>query len=56
VQPFLDVKCGLSEGPYWEEKDNVLRFVDIVKKLVYRVNLDEGPSSLKKQEYSESIS
>lgn len=55
-KPFLNLKCGLSEGPFWEEQDNVLRFVDIVGKAVYRVNLNEGPSSLKKQQYEHSIS
>ncbi|VUC20846.1 unnamed protein product [Clonostachys rosea] len=55
-QPYLDLKCGLSEGPFWEREDNVLRFVDIVNKKVYRVNLDQGPSSLKEISYDDSVS
>lgn len=54
-KPFLDVKCGLGESPFWEIKANVLRFVDIVGKAVYRVDLNAGPSSLQKQQYDISI-
>ncbi|KFA53145.1 hypothetical protein S40293_03192 [Stachybotrys chartarum IBT 40293] len=54
-EPFLDLKCGLAESPIWEQKENVLRFVDIVNKNVYRVNLDKGPSSLQKIQYDQAI-
>jgi hypothetical protein len=26
-QPYLDTKCGLGEGPFYNEKRNELRFV-----------------------------
>ncbi|KAF2088985.1 hypothetical protein K490DRAFT_38430, partial [Saccharata proteae CBS 121410] len=45
--PYLDIQCGLGEGPYWEEATNTLRFVDIVKQKVYALDLTKGPSSLK---------
>ncbi|CAI4220058.1 unnamed protein product [Parascedosporium putredinis] len=55
-EPYIDINCGLSESPFWEEKANILRFVDIVDKAVYRVDLDKGPSSLRKTVYESSIS
>ncbi|KAH7312394.1 hypothetical protein B0I35DRAFT_411120 [Stachybotrys elegans] len=54
-QPFLDLKCGLAESPIWEERGNILRFVDIAKKNVYRINLDKGLSSLQKHQYEYPI-
>ncbi|KAG9251464.1 SMP-30/Gluconolaconase/LRE-like region-domain-containing protein [Emericellopsis atlantica] len=55
TEPFIDVQCGLSEGPYWEREANILRFVDIVSGDVYRVNLSEGPSSLRKFKYDQIV-
>ncbi|KAF2095716.1 putative anterior fat body protein [Rhizodiscina lignyota] len=55
TEPFLDLHCALSEGPYWEKDANILRFVDIVNKTVFRVDLNVGPSSLQKVEYEISM-
>jgi sugar lactone lactonase YvrE len=44
-EPYLDLKCGLGEGPFWEKDRNTLRFVDIVKRKIHFINLDEGPKS-----------
>jgi sugar lactone lactonase YvrE len=46
AEPWLDVHCSLGEGPYFEKGTNSLRFVDIKKKHVHTVSLDEGPASL----------
>ncbi|ETN46656.1 uncharacterized protein HMPREF1541_00842 [Cyphellophora europaea CBS 101466] len=57
-EPFLDVRCELAEGLYWEasEGENHLRFVDIVKQDVYRVDLARGPEALTKRSLDTSIS
>jgi sugar lactone lactonase YvrE len=55
TEPFLDLKCRLAESPFWEREDNVLRFVDMENSLVYRVNLERGPSSLQKHSYESPI-
>lgn len=44
-QPFLDAKLKLGEGPYFEEKSNILRFVDIIQHQVHQVSLSEGVST-----------
>jgi len=36
-EPFLHIECGLGEAPFWEEKSNTLRFVDIVKQKVHTI-------------------
>lgn len=54
-KPYLDIHCGLGEGPFWEENKNVLRFVDIVNKSVWYVDLAVGPSSARKHDYEYSI-
>ncbi|KAK1976554.1 hypothetical protein LZ30DRAFT_603215 [Colletotrichum cereale] len=46
-KPYLNLHCGLGEGPYYEKAANVLRFVDIKKKQVHFVDLDQGPESLR---------
>ncbi|TQN63681.1 Cell growth-regulated protein 1 [Colletotrichum shisoi] len=46
-EPYLNLHCGLGEGPYYEKAANVLRFVDIKKKQVHFVDLDRGPESLR---------
>ncbi|EFQ27032.1 SMP-30/Gluconolaconase/LRE-like region [Colletotrichum graminicola] len=46
-KPYLNLHCGLGEGPYYEKAANVLRFVDIKKKQIHFVNLDQGPESLR---------
>lgn len=47
TEPWLDIHCQLGEGPHWDQTRNALRFVDIVGKKVYQVDLAKGPSSLK---------
>ncbi|KAI9833894.1 MAG: hypothetical protein M1819_003403 [Sarea resinae] len=46
VQPYLKIDCGLGEAPFHEEKTNTLRFVDIIGKKIYAIDLDRGPGSL----------
>lgn len=43
--PYLDISCGLGEAPFYEKSHNSLRFVDIVKKKLHTINLDEGVAS-----------
>ncbi|KAI0115708.1 hypothetical protein GGR51DRAFT_360046 [Nemania sp. FL0031] len=45
TEPYLHLGCALGEGPFYEAATNSLRFVDIKKKRVHWVNLDEGPAS-----------
>jgi sugar lactone lactonase YvrE len=47
LQPWLDTRCSLGEGPFWEEETNTIRFLDIEKQKLMRVDLNKGPSSLK---------
>ena len=47
LQPWLNTRCSLGEGPFWEEETNTIRFVDIEKQSLMRVDLNKGPSSLK---------
>jgi len=47
TEPWLDSHCGLGEAPFWEQDTNTLRFVDIVKKQLHTVDLDQGPPSHK---------
>jgi hypothetical protein len=46
-EPWLNIHCGLGEGPYYEPATNTLRFVDIKKRQLHTVGLAEGPRSLK---------
>lgn len=55
-KPWLELDCGLGEAPYWERSRNSLRFVDIVKKHIYFVDLEAGRSTLQKHELDFSIS
>ncbi|KAH8700969.1 hypothetical protein BGW36DRAFT_138824 [Talaromyces proteolyticus] len=55
TQPFLDLKCGLSEGPFYEQSTNTLRFIDIAKRHTWWVDLNVGPSSAKKFGYDISF-
>lgn len=41
-EPFLNLHCVLGEGPYFEKTSNSLRFVDIRKKQLHIVSLDNG--------------
>lgn len=46
TEPYLHIRCALGEGPFYEATTNSLRFVDIKKKRIHWVNLDEGPASV----------
>lgn len=46
-EPYINLHCGLAEGPYYEKQTNTLRFVDIKKNRLHSVDLAQGPSSLK---------
>lgn len=43
--PYLDISCGLGEAPFYEKSHHSLRFVDIVKKKLHTIDLDEGVAS-----------
>ncbi len=45
-KPYLNLRCLIGEGPYYEKGTNSLQFVDI-KKTLHSISLDEGPNSLK---------
>jgi sugar lactone lactonase YvrE len=47
TQPWLRLNCSLGEGPFWEEDTNTLRFLDVEKQRVHRVDLNVGASSHK---------
>jgi sugar lactone lactonase YvrE len=46
TEPYVDCKCRLGEGPYYEKQTNTLRFVDIKGWRLHTVDLAKGPSSL----------
>ena len=48
-KPWLELKCALGEGPFYEKETNTLRLVDIKKKQILTVSLDDSGdgSSLK---------
>jgi len=52
---YIKLNGGLLEAPFYEQAKNRLRFVDIVKKHIYFVDLTEGPSSLKQFDLKESF-
>ncbi|KAK4697434.1 hypothetical protein P7C71_g649, partial [Lecanoromycetidae sp. Uapishka_2] len=45
-EPYIQMKCGLGEAPFYETNTGCLRFVDIVKEKLHIVDLKTGPSSL----------
>ena len=51
TEPYLNIHCGLGEGPYYERDTNTLRFVDIKKKQLHEVDLAIGPQSLKTMQF-----
>lgn len=55
TEPYLDLQCGLGEAPFWDEKTNTLRLVDIVKKQLHVVELDKGPESLRTHQLDISV-
>lgn len=46
-EPWLDIHCGLGEGPFYEAATHTLRFVDIKRNKLHTVGVAEGPPSLK---------
>ncbi|CCX30059.1 hypothetical protein FPQ18DRAFT_356864 [Pyronema domesticum] len=44
-EPYLNITCALGEGPFYDAKSNTLRFVDIIRKELHTVNLEQGPGS-----------
>lgn len=46
TEPYVDLHCGLGEGPYYEKATQTLRFVDIKKKRIHTVSVTDGPASL----------
>lgn len=55
TEPWLTTSCGLGEAPFWEKKTNTLRFVDIINKKLFFVDLAKGQSSLKEHQLEYSI-
>ncbi|KUL82699.1 hypothetical protein ZTR_09442 [Talaromyces verruculosus] len=45
TEPYLDIRGGLLEGPFYTAERNELRFVDLDYEKVYFVDLAKGPSS-----------
>lgn len=46
TEPYLNLHCGLGEGPFYEAASHTLRFVDIKKKRLHAVDLAKGPQSV----------
>lgn len=44
-QPYIALNCSLGEGPFWEEATNTVRFLDVEKQELHRVDIDKGPTS-----------
>ena len=47
AQAFVPVKNALGEGPHYESSTGILRWVDIIRKQIHTVNINEGPASHK---------
>lgn len=45
--PYLDIRGGLLEGPFYTTERNELRFVDLDYEKIYFVDLAKGPSSMR---------
>ncbi|KAF2000642.1 SGL-domain-containing protein [Amniculicola lignicola CBS 123094] len=45
TEPWLKLNCSLGEGPFWDETNNTLRFIDIEKMRLHSVDLNIGASS-----------
>ncbi|KAL6716438.1 rRNA-processing protein cgr1 [Lecanora helva] len=56
TEPYISMKCGLGEAPFYEDETKSLRFVDIVKQKLHIVNLKEGPHSLESFDLSDPVS
>jgi sugar lactone lactonase YvrE len=55
TEPWLNTSCGLGEGPFWEESNNALRFVDIINKKLFFADLTKGESLLEEHQLDFSI-
>lgn len=47
TEPYLDIRGGLLEGPFYTPERNELRFIDLDYEKVYFVDLAKGPSSMR---------
>ncbi|KAL6703692.1 rRNA-processing protein cgr1 [Coniothyrium glycines] len=47
TEPWIKSFCSLGEGPFWEEDTNSIRFLDVEKCKVFRIDLNAGPQSFK---------
>lgn len=47
TEPYLDIRGGLLEGPFYTAERNELRFIDLDYEKVYFVDLAKGPSSMR---------
>ncbi|KAF2704976.1 hypothetical protein K504DRAFT_388733 [Pleomassaria siparia CBS 279.74] len=47
TEPWIRLNCALGEGPYYEENTHSLRFLDVEKCELHRVDLNIGASSHK---------
>lgn len=47
TEPYLDIRGGLLEGPFFTAERNELRFIDLDYEKVYFVDLAKGPSSMR---------
>ncbi|KAF2279391.1 uncharacterized protein EI97DRAFT_174833 [Westerdykella ornata] len=47
TEPWIRYNCSLGEGPFWEDRTNTLRFIDIERQELHTVDLAVGPSSHK---------
>ncbi|KAK2590038.1 rRNA-processing protein cgr1 [Conoideocrella luteorostrata] len=45
-EPWLDLRCSLAEGPFYEKATNSVRFVDIKRNSIHTVSVIEGQPSL----------
>ena len=49
------MKNHLGEGPHYESSTGVLRWVDIIRKEIHTVNVEEGPKSHKVVQFEDPI-
>lgn len=49
------MKNHLGEGPHYEFSTGVLRWVDIIRKEIHTVTIEEGPKSHKVVEFEDPI-
>lgn len=47
TEPYLDIRGGLLEGPFYTAERNELRFIDLDYEKVYFVKLAEGLNSMR---------